>query len=220
MVNATIETPAIYGSMLEVMKGVAKIPKNGVMSFGNTSYTYLKADDVQEKLNPLLAENNILVHSWYTTRDVEKGNRQWVYVDLSMRYYSTLDGSCFPPLGEDPIRATGESIAGDDKSINKSLTQSIKNAHRATFQFASGEPEPDDVKTAPASTGQAASNSTQRTVEKARNAGTSADQKKIVAYIGKDEEKRAKVNELHKKFKESGLTADKVNEKIVAELGL
>ena len=41
-----------------------------------------------------------------------------------------------------------------------------------------------------------------------------------MAYIGKDEEKRAKVNELHKKFKESGLAADKVNEKIVAELGL
>lgn len=144
--NATTEkVPAIYPSLAKVFAGVANIPKTGHMKFSTTEYDFLKADDVQERLNPLLSENGVIVSSAYTTRDLEKGNRWWVYVDLELRYYSTIDGSVFPPSDQMPIMATGESVAGDDKSVNKALTQAIKNAHRATFQFASGEKEPDDL---------------------------------------------------------------------------
>lgn len=133
------EVPAIYASLAEVMKGLANIPKNGRMQHGNVKYDYLKADDVQEKLNPLLIENGIIVQSQYTTRDVEKSGRWYVYVDLRLNYVSVKDGSMLAS------NATGESIAGDDKSTNKALTQAIKNCHRAMFQFTSGEAEPDDV---------------------------------------------------------------------------
>lgn len=165
MATATIETgdvPAIYGAMHKVMQGIANVPKSGQMKFGNTSYDYLRADDVQEKLNPLLTENNIVVSAEYDVRDTEKGNRAWLYVDLTLTYISTVDGSKFPP-----VRATGESIAGDDKSVNKALTQAIKNAHRATFQFASGEPEPDDAP--PSAT--PAVKPAQAKVDQARNKG-------------------------------------------------
>lgn len=132
------KVPAIYGALLEVQRGLANIPKNGQMKFGATSYAYLRADDVQEKLNPLLTENRIVVRADYDVTDMDKANRPWVYVNLVLTYVSVDDGSEFS------VSAVGESQAGDDKSVNKALTQAIKNAHRATFQFASGEDEPDN----------------------------------------------------------------------------
>lgn len=132
------ETKAIYGALLAVQKGLASIPKNGEMKFGGTAYSYLKADDVQEKINPLLTDNGIIVRSEYTVDSLEKGSRHWLYVNLALTYIAAEDGSSLT------VRAVGESIAGDDKSVNKALTQAIKNAHRSQFQFASGEAEPDD----------------------------------------------------------------------------
>lgn len=132
------ETKAIYGALLAVQKGLASIPKNGEMKFGGTAYNYLKADDVQEKINPLLSDNGIIVQSAYSVDSLEKGNRHWLYVNLGLTYIAVEDGSNLT------VQSVGESIAGDDKSINKALTQAIKNAHRSQFQFASGEAEPDD----------------------------------------------------------------------------
>ena len=137
MAEAHIEhgnVPAIYTSMLEVQKGIAKIPKNGEMKFGATNYKFLRAEDVQEKINPLLSENNIIVNAQYDVRETVRANRDYIYVDLELTYISTIDGSKFPP-----VRATGEAIAADDKAINKSLTGAIKAAHRATFQFSTGD---------------------------------------------------------------------------------
>lgn len=136
--------PAIYGAIHKVMEGMASIPKNGVMSFGKTNYTYLKADDVQERLNPLLVEHGIIVKADYTVENVDRGRGEgaptvpYVYVQLLLTYIAVEDGS------ELQVSGFGEAQAADDKSINKALTQAIKNVHRTTFQFASGEPEPDD----------------------------------------------------------------------------
>lgn len=221
--------PAIYAAMHKVMQGVANIPKSGEMKFGATNYKYLRADDVQERLNPLLTENGIVVSAQYTVRDTEKGNRHWVYVDLDLTYISVEDGSQFPV-----VKATGESIAGDDKSVNKSLTQAIKNAHRATFQFASGEPEPDDV--AP---GQQASapvqTPAQRKVEAAKgqtaagrggtlqNASTNPTAKikaAIRAYIGSDDTKKDDVNARMAALKKDGKTELQQLSGVAEELGL
>lgn len=147
----SVEVPAIYGAMQGVMAGIANIPKTGVMKFGSTNYTYLKADDVQEKLNPLLNENKIVVAAEYETTESDRGNRNYVFVHLTLTYISSVDGSSFPP-----VRSVGECIAADDKSINKALTQAIKNAHRTAFQFASGEQDPDDA--APVQTPKAVEN--------------------------------------------------------------
>lgn len=196
------DTKEIYASILAVQKGLANIPKNGEMKFGATSYNYLKADDVQEALNPLLSANNIVVNAQYTTRDAEKGNRQWVYVDLKLTYISALDGSQFPV-----VKATGESIAGDDKSVNKALTQAIKNAHRATFQFASGEPEPDMVPpgTSPATTSAPAKSPTAAKLDKARKpiakAETDDNQAKVRTWIGTDESRKAQANAAYERVK-------------------
>lgn len=141
------EAPKIYAALGKVQAGLASIPKNGVMKFGNTSYEYLKADDVQDRLNPLLTENKIIVQADYTVETLSRGRGEgapYVYVHLTLTYVHQEDGSTFPVSG------VGESAATDDKSINKALTQAIKNLHRATFQFASGEREPDD--TPPSST--------------------------------------------------------------------
>lgn len=135
------KVPAIYGALAKVQAAMANIPKNGRMSFGKTNYEYLKADDVQERINPLLTEHGIIVSSQYTVTDVLRGSERgvpFVYVNLTLEYISVKDGS------KHVVTAVGESQAQDDKSINKALTQAIKNSHRATFQFASGEPEPDD----------------------------------------------------------------------------
>jgi hypothetical protein len=137
----TTGAPAVYAALHKVQEGLASIPKRGEMKFGSTSYSYLKADDVQEKINPLLQESGLVVKSDYTVDTLLRGRGEgspYVYVNLSLTYISIQDGS------EMTVTAVGESAAQDDKSINKALTQAIKNAHRATFQFASGEREPDD----------------------------------------------------------------------------
>jgi len=158
MVDTKTLTPAIYASLAKVSEGMASIPKNGVMKGSSFSYQYLRADDVQERLNPLLTENNVIVRSDYTVTDIERGTRQFVYVNLCLDYVSALDGSSFP------VRSVGESMASDDKSINKALTQAIKNAHRAMFQFSSGEPEPDDL----GASGTATPTTASKTLDKAR----------------------------------------------------
>lgn len=135
--------PAVYGALLKVTEGLRSIPKNGVLSFGKTSYSYLKADDVQEALNPLLIANGLIVKSQYHVDQIGRGRGEtgaaFVNVNLSLTYISTVDGS------ELTVTSVGESAGSDDKSINKGLTQAIKNSHRAQFQFASGESEPDDI---------------------------------------------------------------------------
>ncbi len=213
--------PAIYAAMHKVMQGVANIPKSGEMKFGATNYKYLRADDVQEKLNPLLTENGIVVSAQYTVRDTEKGNRHWVYVDLDLTYISTEDGSAFPT-----IKATGESIAGDDKSVNKALTQAIKNAHRAAFQFASGEPEPDDVApgqqaSAPAQTPAQRRIAAAQTGPAAPVANPAAKIKAAIrAYIGSDDTKKDDVNARMAALKKDGKTELQQLSGVAEELGL
>lgn len=163
------DTKAIYPALLEVQKGLASIPKTGEMKFGGTNYNYLKADDVQEKINPLLTKHGIIVQSHYTVDSLEKGSRHWVYVNLGLTYIATADGSSLT------VQAVGESIAGDDKSINKALTQAIKNAHRSQFQFASGEQEPDDI-------------GAQTTVERKSPAAQKIEQAKASSPAGGDNE--------------------------------
>ena len=141
------EVPAVYAALQGVMEELASIPKNGQMKFGQTSYNYLRADDVQEKINPALKNNGLIVVPSYTVETLLRGKSgselPYVYVHLDLTYVSVTDGSTVT------AHAVGESQASDDKSVNKALTQAIKNAHRAQFQFASGEPEPDDFGATP-----------------------------------------------------------------------
>lgn len=196
MTEAKTKAPAIYPALLKVAAGMASIPKNGHMKFGNTEYDYLRADDVQEKLNPLLTENKIIVKSEYTVDTVMRGRGEgspFVYVNLALTYISAEDGS------EHRVTAVGESAASDDKSINKGLTQAIKNIHRATFQFASGEPEPDNFVpgTAPAEPKQSAA---QKKIERARNAPASGSsdltalKSQVRGYIAPDKFTSEQVN--------------------------
>lgn len=228
MTTATKEkVPAIYGALGEVMKGIANVPRNGKMKFGATEYSYLKADDVQKAINPLLTSNNIVVASSYTTHNFEKGSRWWVEVNLELRYYSTVDGSMFPPFAENPVMATGESIAGDDKSVNKALTQAIKNAHRATFQFESGEPEADDnIPTAdltkPTATerkiASAAKSPAKAPAKPAAKATTPREQIKA-QFIDSGKKTAAEVNTLKTAVaKETGLGADELYAEILKRL--
>lgn len=144
---ATANTPAIYAALLEVQKGLANIPKTGVMNIANQKYNYLKADDVQEKINPLLTKHGVIVLSDYSVRYLtpeDTGlNRAKTVVDLTLTYTAVADGSSVS------VSAVGESLGMDDKSVNKALTQAIKNSHRAQFQFSSGEAEPDDFPSEP-----------------------------------------------------------------------
>lgn len=160
---ATANTPAIYAALLEVQKGLASIPKNGVMNIANQKYNYLKADDVQEKINPLLTKHGVVVVSEYTSRFAnaeETGLKAKTVVDLTLTYVAVKDGSSVT------VKASGESLGMDDKSVNKALTQAIKNSHRTQFQFTSGEPDPDDFPSEPEAQAKAP-NTTPRTSPRA-----------------------------------------------------
>lgn len=212
-----VKVPAIFNAMLKVMEGVANIPKNGEMSFGNTSYKYLKADDVQEALNPLLIKNKIVVGSRYTVDVGQRGNRDYVYVTLELTYYSTEDGSEYPT-----VEAVGESIAGDDKSINKALTQAIKNAHRATFQFASGEPEPDGETSNPAEPAKKAPATKKLEEARAKATKSQGEHQKTVMrdWVGKGVISKEDANALYGKVKSemSELKGDDIFKEMINRL--
>lgn len=210
-INPEGHVPAIYASMQEVMKGIENIPKNGQMKFGQTSYSYLRADDVQDKLIPLLTQNNIVVAANYTTTEGERGNRQYVFVHLELTYISSVDGSRFPT-----IRSVGESLAGDDKSINKALTAANKNAHRMTFQFASGEAEPDNTSPSPAKT-----TKTSAAIDRAKKAPAKAEtwRAKVKSdFLDTEKTDRDTVNALMKSAQEEGLKGDSIWEQVHKEL--
>jgi hypothetical protein len=216
MTTAIIEVPHVYTALAEILKNLS-VEKNGVLPGNMGGKPYITAVDASAETKRQFVENNlvfvpneeVIKHEIVTFKD-----RLNIAIVIKGTYtiISTVDGSSVTVSGTGDGLATGTAVASNIGSTN-----ALKNALLRTFLIT--EQSVEDSAKQGASDAPAAT-PTQRTVERARNAGTSADQKKIVAYIGKDEEKRAKVNELHKKFKESGLTADKVNEKIVAELGL
>jgi len=216
MTTAIIEVPHVYTALAEILKNLS-VEKNGVLPGNMGGKPYITAVDASAETKRQFVENNlvfvpneeVIKHEIVTFKD-----RLNIAIVIKGTYtiISTVDGSSVTVSGTGDGLATGTAVASNIGSTN-----ALKNALLRTFLITEQSVE-DSAKQGSPDTPPATA--IQRTVEKARNAGTSADQKKIVAYIGKDEEKRAKVNELHKKFKESGLTADKVNEKIVAELGL
>lgn len=226
MVTAKIEAspvPAVYGALHKVMDGIANVPKRGEMKFGQTSYKYLKADDVQEALNPLLQEHGLIVKSDYSVETLSRGRGEgapFVYVHLSLTYIAVEDGSSLT------VTSVGEAQAQDDKSINKALTQAIKNTHRATFQFASGEPEPDDAP--PSASKPAAASPTSQKLDKARPAAPVADLNALKAavrtYISESEDPEATRKEviaLSDKIKaDTGKSGVELQKHLNKELGL
>lgn len=216
MTTAIIEVPHVYTALAEILKNLS-VEKNGVLPGNMGGKPYITAVDASAETKRQFVENNlvfvpneeVIKHEIITFKD-----RLNIAIVIKGTYtiISTVDGSSVTVSGTGDGLATGTAVASNIGSTN-----ALKNALLRTFLITEQSVEDSAKQGTPDAMPATA---TQRTVERARTAGTSADQKKIVAYIGKDEEKRAKVNELHKKFKESGLTADKVNEKIVAELGL
>ena len=216
MTTAIIEVPHVYTALAEILKNLS-VEKNGVLPGNMGGKPYITAVDASAETKRQFVEINlvfvpneeVIKHEIITFKD-----RLNIAIVIKGTYtiISTVDGSSVTVSGTGDGLATGTAVASNIGSTN-----ALKNALLRTFLITEQSVEDSAKKGTPDAMPATA---TQRTVERARTAGTSADQKKIVAYIGNDEEKRAKVNELHTKFKESGLTADKVNEKIVAELGL
>lgn len=214
---------AIYKALGNVMEGIGNIPKTGVMKFGNTSYNYLRADDVQERLNPLLRENNIIVQPKYeysqTSRSVRAGNDgiDFVLVTLHMTYISTIDGSA---IEYGPF--VGEAQGGDDKSINKALTQALKNANRIIFQFASGEQEPDDVAPQAQKPEPKALAGAKRLPKPKTDVGgeLATLKKQLQEWIGDDDARRTLVNDTHKAGKGTGLEGAALFKHVIETVGV
>ena len=170
-----VAVPKIYASMLSVAAGIGTIPKNGSMKFGATSYAYVKNDDILERISQLLVENNIIVKPTFTIQDIERGNRPFVYVNLTQTYVSALDGS------EVSIAVVGQAAAGDDKSIRKATTQ--KMANLLTFSIATGEPDPDGIPTPEEKAG-AARGPAAGKIDNARAKDASSKFNEIKAFLG------------------------------------
>lgn len=174
--------PGVYAALSRVMEGLSNIPRTGQMSFKTTHYSYLKADDVQERLYPLLVENNLITIPAFDTHNYIRGEGPdrpgvpFVEVHLDLTYVYVPDGS------QVTVSSVGECQGSDDKSVNKALTQAIKNAHRATFQFPSGEPEPDDY--APREV-PAAPSKVSRQVAQARKPAQTAEEKEAQSQLQK-----------------------------------
>jgi hypothetical protein len=55
------KVPAIYGKIAAIQKEVGAIPKNGVGPSQKGGFSYIKAEDILDKIHSLLVEHNVIV---------------------------------------------------------------------------------------------------------------------------------------------------------------
>jgi hypothetical protein len=142
MTEAKAKVPGIYGKIAKITEEIGNIPKNGVMKFGSTNYSYIKADDILEKLHESLVANDVIVRPHVEAKqDVREAGANKFFVinsvTLTTTFIDVADGS------EHTVVAAGESGEIGDKGLRKAITQAQKVTNLLTFAIASGEPDPD-----------------------------------------------------------------------------
>lgn len=129
----------IYAKMAAVQKAVGAIEKSGVGPSNKGSFSYVKAEDILDKVHSLLVEHDVVVVPTleHTKHEViSSNNRNFVYVTLQAQYQyvAVEDGSSVV------VSACGEgSDIGSDTATRKAATQALKISHLQTFTIPNNE---------------------------------------------------------------------------------
>jgi len=133
------KVPAIYGKIAAIQKAVGAIPKNGVGPSQKGGFSYIKAEDILDKIHALLVEHDVIVvpslgHTKHESQVVN--NRVYINVTISAQYdyVAVEDGSKIT------VVSVGEgSDIGSDTATRKAATQALKISHLHTFTIPNSE---------------------------------------------------------------------------------
>jgi hypothetical protein len=129
----------IFQKMAAIQKGVGAIEKAGTGPANKGSFSYVKAEDILDKVHSLLVEHDVIVVPTlqHTKHEViNNNNRNYVHVTLQAQYeyIAVEDGSSVV------VAACGEgSDIGSDTATRKAATQALKISHLQTFTIPNNE---------------------------------------------------------------------------------
>ncbi len=166
-----VTVPAIFAKIATIQKEVGAIERNGTGPAAKGGFSYIKAEDILDKIHSLLVQQNVIVVPTleYSKHEVQViNNRQYVSVTIKAQYqYVCVDDGSYIL-----VTSVGEgSDIGSDTATRKAATQALKISHLHTFTIPNSEfddegSEPSAGKSAPASSNSKAA----QTVSKAKSA--------------------------------------------------
>jgi len=136
--NITV-VPAIFGKIATIQREVGAIPRNGTGPAAKGGFSYIKAEDILDKIHALLVQENVITipsikHTKHEVNVVN--NRQYVNatIEATYTYVAVDDGSSMT------VTAIGEgSDIGSDTATRKAATQALKISHLHTFTIPNSE---------------------------------------------------------------------------------
>jgi hypothetical protein len=129
----------IFQKMAAIQKGVGAIQKSGVGPSSKGSFSYVKAEDILDKVHQLLVENDVIVvptlqHTKHEVLTVNNRNYVFATIQAAYEYIAVEDGSSVV------VNACGEgSDISSDTATRKAATQALKISHLQTFTIPNNE---------------------------------------------------------------------------------
>ena len=139
MTEKVAVVPAIFGKIATIQREVGAIPRNGTGPAAKGGFSYIKAEDILDKIHALLVQENVITipsikHTKHEVNVVN--NRQYVNatIEATYTYVAVDDGSSMT------VTAIGEgSDIGSDTATRKAATQALKISHLHTFTIPNSE---------------------------------------------------------------------------------
>jgi hypothetical protein len=129
----------IFQKMAAIQQGVGAIEKAGVGPSSKGSFSYVKAEDILDKVHSLLVEHGVIVvptlqHTKHEVLTVNNRNYVFATIQAAYEYIAVEDGSSVV------VNACGEgSDISSDTATRKAATQALKISHLQTFTIPNNE---------------------------------------------------------------------------------
>lgn len=198
----------IFGKIATIQKEVGAIPRNGTGPSSKGGFSYVKAEDILDKIHSLLVQENVVVipSLEYTKHETEYvNNRQYVSVAIKAQYQYVCveDGSYVV------VTAIGEgSDIGSDTATRKAATQALKISHLHTFTIPNSEFDDEGYEPVAKGGAPAANTKAAQTISKATRASVTPEVSELQGTV--------------RKFIDGGVDANVVKtigERVTKELG-
>jgi hypothetical protein len=128
--------------MLEVMKKVDYLQKDGQVAYGNTRYNYLSEEKITSELRKAFVEVGLVVYpvkmEILGEREVDTKNGRAIVTNI-LATYRIQDAESGEYV---EVQALGEGMDNGDKNVNKAMTGAFKYMQRQSFMIPTGD-DPD-----------------------------------------------------------------------------
>lgn len=127
---------SVQSKMLEVMKSVRYLSKDGKIDFGNTHYKAMTEEKVTTTMRNALIEQGLVV---YPVKQEHHRNGNISHVDVTYRIVDTEN-----PDDYIEVVSCGDGYDTQDKGAGKAMTYAFKYMFLRTFAIPTGE-DPDKI---------------------------------------------------------------------------